>query len=116
MSAEVDKLEGALHELLALIDGAESQAVSAAWSRCQEAQLELNVYLAGAPSLTAVERSALRTGLERLAQLNAIAMQSAVCEKQAVSGKLSSVKKINEQMKAYAGRRASTGGTCDLAG
>ena len=60
MLAEVEHLDLAMQELLALLADSEADGVPAAWPRCQEAEQALIARVAQRAELSAARRAGLR--------------------------------------------------------
>lgn len=116
MPAEVERLDLAMQELLALLADPEAEGVPGAWERCQEAGTALNGLLARSAEFTEPEREALRADLDRLMRLNAIARQAVLRQQDGLAKTLVEARQKQEQVRAYSGGRANSGGTCDMAG
>ena len=88
MPVEVERLDLAMQELLALLADPEAAGVPAAWQRCQEAGEALNGLLARADGLPEAERAALRADLDRLVRLNAVARQALLRQQDGLARRL----------------------------
>jgi hypothetical protein len=115
-------LEQAMGELLSLVreDGLGVEQAQAVWKRCAAAQEDVLARLeTDLGELSEPERNELRKQLEHLLQLNAVARQAVVEERQAITGRLTRAREGGQQLRGY-GQGSSTssglGESCDMAG
>ena len=116
MLVEVQQLEVAMRELLAMLADSSGEGAAAAWVRCDAAQTKLDALLADTTLLSTEEQAELRVGLENLVRLNAITRQAVRHNQDGLAQSLVKAKRENAKMKAYAAGSQGLGGSCDLAG
>jgi len=116
MLAEVEHLDLAMQELLALLADSEADGVPAAWQRCQQAEQALIARVAESAELSEAEREDLRADLDRLMRLNAIARQAVLRQQDGLARTLVDARQKQSQVRAYSTGGAKSGGSCDMAG
>ena len=116
MRAEIEDVEQAMQDLLAMLSDPDATGIDAAWQRCVEAGQDLNVMLALAPEMPKADREEVRKGLEGLVRLNAITRQAVIHSQDGLAKNLTATKRNSEQVKAYGSGDSALGGSCDLAG
>jgi hypothetical protein len=116
MPAELQELDDAMRELLAMLGDPESAGIEGAWARCQEAQAALLALLAEEREYSPEERLKIRKGLEDLVRLNAITRQATRGAQDSLAKSLVKTKRTSETMQGYGKAQAMPGGSCNMAG
>lgn len=116
MPAEIQELDQAMRDLLAMLSDPESEGIDAAWSRCQAAQEGVMELLARGAECSEEERLEIRKGLEDLVRLNAIARQATRGAQDSLAKSIVKTKRTSESMQGYRATEEATGGSCNMAG
>ncbi len=116
MPAELQALDQAMRELLAMLSDPESAGIDRAWVRCQKAQAEVVELLERRDECSPDERNEIRKGLEGLVRMNAIARQATLGAQDSLAKTLLATKQANVKMQGYGAKTDVPGASCDMAG
>ena len=116
MWPEISELETAMQSLLTLLEDPLSEGLDQAWARCDRAGAALEQRLSEKETLDPEGQARLRSGLEGLVRLNAIARQSLLRGQEQLTKQLGQTRAKSAQVRAYSKGPSATGGSCNIAG